>query len=178
MGRAKLPDFDAERPPQLDGLPLLTEILEAPGVTATDARRHALAHLSFSLRSRSRLRFQAQAVIGDETIEFGWVLPRGSLLRGGTWIANEAWCVQVVAGDEDLIEVSAPGLAAAEARLALLKAAYHLGNRHVPLQVQETCLKLEYDYVLVDMLVAMGLKVQRRQGPFEPEWGAYAQHSH
>ena len=178
MGRSKLPDFDAERPPELSGLPILSQLLDAPG---QEHSTHAQVALAFGERSRSRLR--VDCVVrrhngSQEAMTAGIVLARGSIIRGGRWVCGETLAVQVLAADEDLIEVRADP-ADSQPQLALLKAAYHLGNRHVPLQVEQGLLKLEYDYVLVDMLVAMGLKVQRRYGPFESEWGAYAQgHAH
>jgi urease accessory protein len=64
--------------------------------------------------------------------------------------------------------------------LDLPRAAYHLGNRHVALEVQADCLQLEPDPVLAEMLRAMHLIVSEVNAPFEPEAGAYAQggHSH
>ena len=60
----------------------------------------------------------------------------------------------------------------------LLKAAYHLGNRHVPLMLTPTALYFEPDHVLAEMVEGLGLTVQTVDHPFEPESGAYAQHSH
>jgi urease accessory protein len=61
----------------------------------------------------------------------------------------------------------------------LLRAAYHLGNRHVPLALQPGHLTLEPDHVLADMLRQMHLIVTEAQAPFEPESGAYAaSHAH
>ena len=57
--------------------------------------------------------------------------------------------------------------------LALLRAAYHLGNRHVPLEVRADRLLLEPDHVLAEMLVRMDLRVDEASGPFEPQAGAY-----
>jgi urease accessory protein len=64
----------------------------------------------------------------------------------------------------------------------LMRAAYHLGNRHVAIELKPDHLKIEPDHVLADMLRAMHLTVQEQQAPFEPEGGAYAAqtgaHSH
>lgn len=54
-----------------------------------------------------------------------------------------------------------------------MRAAYHLGNRHVPLQIGEGWLRLEQDYVLRDMLLGLGMQVSEVEAPFEPEAGAY-----
>jgi urease accessory protein len=60
----------------------------------------------------------------------------------------------------------------------LTRAAYHLGNRHVPIELQPDHLKIEPDHVLADMLRAMHLIVQAMDAPFEPESGAYAAGTH
>ena len=60
----------------------------------------------------------------------------------------------------------------------LLKAAYHLGNRHVPLMLTPTALYFEPDHVLAEMVEGLGLRVDEVNHPFEPESGAYAQHNH
>ena len=60
----------------------------------------------------------------------------------------------------------------------LTRAAYHLGNRHVPIELTPTHLQIEPDHVLADMLRAMHLIVVETQAPFEPEGGAYAAHGH
>ncbi|NBT99105.1 MAG: urease accessory protein UreE, partial [Betaproteobacteria bacterium] len=58
--------------------------------------------------------------------------------------------------------------------LKLLRAAYHLGNRHIPVQVSEDFLRLGWDSVLADMLIGLGLNIERLSASFEPEAGAYA----
>ena len=196
MGRSKLPDFDAERPPELGGLPIFSIASNTP--PEQDCARYSV-ELAFGERSRSRLKVECRPLKASSLIcanqpslekegqkadeqadgavfSAGIVLPRGTILRGGAWVLGEGRALHVLAADEDLLEVSVSG--DDNPQLALLKAAYHLGNRHVALQVAPTLLKLEYDYVLADMLVAMGLKVQRRFGPFEPEWAAYAAGHH
>jgi urease accessory protein UreE len=194
LGRSKLPDFDAERPPELSGLPILDQICSDPVPEGLD--RYSV-DLGFGERSRSRLKVLGTRLLSSvdptassppESRHLGIVLPRGSVLRGGAWVLGEGIALLVRAADQDLLEVSVPMRSSAASAsdldqpeavsLALLKASYHLGNRHVALQLEAGVLKLEYDYVLADMLVAMGLKVQRRYGPFEPEWGAYASGHH
>ena len=90
-----------------------------------------------------------------------------------------------VAGDEALADAPPNWLAAlmqlASPALptgasALARAAYHLGNRHVPLQIAGDRLVIGYDPVLVDMLIGLGVRTQRTWAPFEPEAGAYAAH--
>ena len=186
MGRSKLPDFEAERPPELAGLAIFSSVCAS--VPGSEWARYSV-ELAFGERSRSRLKIACRSLVeGDPNVAHendfsaGIVLPRGTVLRGGTWVLGEGRALKVLAADEDLLEVSvAPEDKSPLAlpQLALIKAAYHLGNRHVALELSPGLLKLEYDYVLADMLVAMGLKVNRRFGPFEPEWGAYASgHNH
>ena len=80
--------------------------------------------------------------------------------------------VEIAAAPEALLRVEAGSA------LALLQAAYHLGNRHVALELHEQQLLLPDDPVLADMLVSRGLRVSRCCLPFAPESGAYAEHSH
>jgi urease accessory protein len=60
----------------------------------------------------------------------------------------------------------------------LARAAYHLGNRHVPVQVGDGYLRLAADHVLELMLKGLGARITPRRVPFEPEAGAYAGHAH
>jgi len=176
MGRRSIVDPDTERPPEIAGLPVLDRVLTAPeaGQAAEPARDSAqaprgqpLAELSlpFELRSRSRLRARL-----PDGREVALVLPRGTVLRGGAVVEGSGLRLRVTAADEDVVEVRAPDAT------TLARAAYHLGNRHVPLQVAGDCLRLGYDPILVDMLVGLGVRVQRCWAPFEPEAGAYAPH--
>ena len=117
--------------------------------------------LPFDSRQKSRLR--AQLVSGEEV---GLMLPRGEILRGGDLVtASDGRVIEVVAEPEKLLHVEADSLA---------KAAYHLGNRHVPVQVGENFLRIAEDHVLEEMLKKMGAKVTHVVAPFEPEAGAYA----
>jgi urease accessory protein len=125
--------------------------------------------LPFELRQKSRLR--ARLVSGEEV---GLFLEHGSILRGGdTLRANDGRVVQVVAEDEELME--------ARCRSAgeLSRAAYHLGNRHVPVQIGDGWLRFKKDDVLAQMLRGLRAVVATISVPFEPEAGAYAAgHAH
>jgi urease accessory protein len=133
-------------------------------------KRAAVLALPFIERSKSR--FKAHLVDGREV---GVVLPRGTVLRGGDILLSEAGdLVRIEAAPEQVVLVRSPdGLSAHEAALMLLRAAYHLGNRHTPVEIQADCLKLEADSVLADMLRRLGLNVAEIEAPFEPEAGAY-----
>lgn len=99
-------------------------------------------------------------------------LPRGTVLEDGDWLIGERgeW-VQVVAEPEPVLTVTA------DHPQALLRAAYHLGNRHVALEVNATYLRLSRDPVLQGMLLQLGVTVVEEICPFRPEAGAY-HHSH
>jgi urease accessory protein len=119
--------------------------------------------LPFDLRQKSRLRIKLAS--GQEVALF---LSRGIILRGGDLLKSECGLVvQIVAAQEPVYNVIAP-----TAR-ELMCAAYHLGNRHVPLQIGDGWLRLEQDYVLKEMLLGLGMQVSETVAPFEPEAGAY-----
>jgi urease accessory protein len=119
--------------------------------------------LPFELRSRSR--FRAQLVGGEEV---GVILARGRILRGGDLLlAADGRVIEVGAAEETVSTVHS-----AEPR-SLARAAYHLGNRHVALQIGAGWLRYSHDHVLDEMLRGLGLSVMVEQAPFEPEAGAY-----
>lgn len=119
--------------------------------------------LPFDLRQKSRLRVKLTS--GREAALF---LTRGIILRGGDLLkSDDGLVVQVLAAQEPVYNVIAP------TQRDLMCAAYHLGNRHVPLQIGDGWLRLEQDYVLKDMLIGLGMQVAETVAPFEPEAGAY-----
>ncbi|MDR5171742.1 urease accessory protein UreE [Methylobacillus flagellatus] len=119
--------------------------------------------LPFDRRQKSRLR-----VVLASGIEAALLLERGTVLRGGDLLqAEDGRVVQVVAADEPVLLVTA------ETAQQLMRAAYHLGNRHVPLEVCNGWLRLEQDHVLQEMLLGLGVQVEGQMAPFEPEAGAY-----
>lgn len=141
------------------------ERLEKPGhcdVTLT---------LPFELRQKSRLR-----VTLDDGREAGLVLSRGHILRGGDCLrADDGTVVSIRAADEQVTTVTHDNPD------ELTRAAYHLGNRHVSLQVGEGWLRYLADHVLDEMVQSMGMQSRHEMAPFEPEPGAYHQghgHSH
>lgn len=124
--------------------------------------------LTFDTRQKSR--FRAALASG---IDIGADLPRTGILRSGSYIATqEGEVLRVDAKPERLMQVTA------QTDFDLLKAAYHLGNRHVPLMLTPTALYFEPDHVLAEMVEGLGLTVTETDHPFEPESGAYAQHNH
>jgi len=123
--------------------------------------------LDFGYRTKSRLR--ARLDTGEEV---GLFLERGTVLRGGQKLrARDGRIVEVVAAPEELLEARCDGA------FALARAAYHLGNRHVAVQIGDGWLRIQADYVLEHMLEGLGAEVRAVTAPFEPEAGAYA-HGH
>ena len=119
--------------------------------------------LAFDERRKSRL-----AATLDNGEEVALLLPRGTVLRDGdVLVADDGGLVRVVAAAEAVLFVRAKNA------LTLTRAAYHLGNRHTPVEVGADYLKLEYDPVLADMLKRIGATVDQVSMPFQPESGAY-----
>lgn len=136
-----------------------------------DASVTATATLPLDTRLKSRARIQL-----DDGTEAGFLLARGQLIRGGEVLADDTGEVRVriIAADEPVSTLRC------EDPLALARACYHLGNRHVPLQIGEGFARYQHDHVLDGMLKQMGLSVVFEHAPFEPEAGAYHSggHSH
>ncbi|ARP82591.1 urease accessory protein UreE [Bordetella genomosp. 8] len=126
-------------------------------------RRAPTLTLPFESRSRSRL--AATLDNGDEVALF---LPRGTVLRDGdALVAEDGGLVRVVAAPQPVLRATCVD------PHVLLRAAYHLGNRHTPVEVGPDYLQLEHDPVLKDLLLRLGLNVVAIEAPFEPEAGAY-----
>lgn len=131
-----------------------------------DAVQAETLTLTFELRAKCRLRTRL-----DSGEEVGLFLPRGTILRGGDLLAGkDGRVVAVRSAPERVIEARS-----ADA-LLIARAAYHLGNRHVAVEVQPGLLRLAADHVLAQMLVGLGLDLRETQAPFEPEAGAYGGH--
>jgi urease accessory protein len=123
--------------------------------------------LPFELRQKSRLRARLASGRG-----VGLFLERGIVLRGGDLLlADDGTVVEVVAALETVSTVRDSDAT----RLA--RAGYHLGNRHVPVEIGSGWLRYGHDHVLDDMVRGLGLTVVVEQAPFEPEAGAYG-HTH
>ena len=126
------------------------------------------AHIQLDWDTRQKSRFDATDSAGTR---FGVFLPRGQIVRGGdVLVRDDGSLVAVRALAQPVLVVTpSPGGAPHD----LLRAAYHLGNRHVPLEVRTDRLQLEPDHVLAEMLRRMGLTVTAVDAAFEPEAGAY-----
>jgi len=142
------------------------------GLSGALVKRASVVELDWDIRQKSRI--EATDSLGRALNVF---LPRGSVLRGGDVL---------VAEDGSLIRVSAaaqPVLVVTHCPehgtpFDLMRAAYHLGNRHVPLELQPDRLLLEPDHVLADMLRRQHLIVTEALSAFEPEGGAYGAGGH
>ena len=124
--------------------------------------------LIFELRAKSRQRVRL-----DSGEEAAITLARGSQLFPGDLLVSDCGkIVEVKAGSEKLSVVKSNDL------LQLTRASYHLGNRHVALQINRNELRYLHDHVLDEMIQGLGLSVQIAQLPFMPESGAYGEHAH
>ena len=137
------------------------------GLAQVLIRRAASVTLDWDTRCKSR--FDATDSTGRQ---LGVFLPRGTVVRGGdVLVAEDGSLVRVEAAPQTVLRITA--CAEQGSPLDLMRAAYHLGNRHVPIELRSDHLKIEPDHVLAEMLRAMHMTVAEVQEPFEPEGGAY-----
>jgi urease accessory protein len=142
------------------------------GLAAPLIKRASTVELDWDVRQKSR--FDTTDSAGRA---LGVFLPRGTVVRGGdVLVAEDGSLIVVKAAPQPVLVVRA--CAQHGSPFDLVRAAYHLGNRHVALELKPDHLKLEPDHVLADMLRAMHLDVSETQAPFEPEGGAYATGGH
>lgn len=145
---------------------------QGQGLAAALIQRAPRVELDWDVRQKSR--FDAT---DDQGRRFGVFLPRGSVVRGGdVLVAEDGSLIRVLAAPQAVLVVR--HCAEHGSVFDLLRAAYHLGNRHVQLELKPDHLKLEPDHVLADMLTSMHLTVTEERAPFEPEAGAYAAAGH
>ena len=139
----------------------ITEKLSTPATPA------ASLTMPFEKRQKSRLRVSL-----DDNQEVALMLERGSVLRHGDLLrADSGLIIEVRAANEEVAVISTKD------SLLLARACYHLGNRHIPLQIGEGWLCFKRDHVLEEMVQSLGLFVKHELFPFEPERGAYSGHS-
>ncbi|MEI8609774.1 urease accessory protein UreE [Enterovibrio sp. Hal110] len=123
--------------------------------------------LGIDARIKSRIK-----VALDDGRDAGLFLPRGITLRDGdVLVSTDGEHVRVVAAEEKV------STANADSPLLLARLSYHLGNRHVPLQVGDGWVRYQHDHVLDEMVGLLGGEVIVEMAPFEPEAGAYGGHS-
>jgi urease accessory protein len=149
-------------------------IPQGSGLAPVLVKRAATVELDWDVRQKSR--FDATDSLGRQ---LGVFLPRGTLVRGGdVLVAEDGSMVRVIAALQAVLRVTA--CTTHGSPFDLTRAAYHLGNRHVPIELKPDHLKIEPDHVLADLLKSMHLIVNAAQQAFEPEGGAYQAggHSH
>ena len=143
---------------------------QGAGLAQVLLKRAATVELDWDVRQKSR--FDAHDSQGRH---LGVFLARGTVVRGGdVLVAEDGSLVRVVAAPQPVLVIT--HCKEHGTPFDLTRAAYHLGNRHVPIELQPDHLKIEPDHVLADMLRAMHLIVNEATLPFEPEGGAYAAH--
>ena len=142
------------------------------GLSSVLLRRASEVELDWDVRQKSRI--EATDSLGRALNVF---LPRGTVLRGGdVLVAEDGSLIRVKAAPQPVLVVT--HCADHGTPFDLLRAAYHLGNRHVPLELQPDRLLLEPDHVLADMLRMQHLIVTEATSAFEPEGGAYGAGGH
>jgi urease accessory protein len=157
-------------------------ITRGQGLASVLLQRAATLTLDWDIRQKSR--FDAETSDGRQV---GVFLPRGTVVRGGdVLLTQDGSLLRVVAAPQPVLRISActdhHHGHTHDPAFDLMRAAYHLGNRHVPIELRPDHIKIEPDHVLADMLRAMHLNVTEVREPFEPEGGAYGHgsggHSH
>jgi urease accessory protein len=151
-------------------------VARGAGLAPVLVKRATTVELDWDVRQKSR--FDATDSAGRR---LGVFLPRGTVVRGGdVLVAADGSLIRVMAAPQAVLRITA--CPQHGSTFDLIRAAYHLGNRHVQIELQSDHLKIEPDHVLADMLRAMHLIVNEANEGFEPEAGAYAagghQHGH
>lgn len=147
-------------------------IPQGQGLAPVLLKRAATVVLDWDVRQKSR--FDATDSTGRS---LGVFLPRGTTVRGGdVLVAEDGSLIKVLAAPQSVLKIT--HCTAHGSPYDLIRAAYHLGNRHVPIELKPDHLKIEPDHVLADMLRAMHLIVNTVDEAFEPENGAYATGGH
>lgn len=138
----------------------------------TQCRSHSVKAILFTLPLSSEERLKSRHRIElDNGQTFFIQLKRGTILQDGDILQAETGeCLQIIAKPEPVLTITA-----SNAHL-LLRAAYHLGNRHVPVEIAPSYLRLAPDPVLQQMLEQLGVAIKAEMLPFQPEIGAYHQH--
>ena len=147
-------------------------IPQGKGLASALLKRTATVELDWDVRQKSR--FEATDSSGRT---LGIFLARGTVARGGdVLVAEDGSLVMVIAASQPVLRIT--HCMQHGTPFDLIRAAYHLGNRHVPIELKPDHLKIEPDHVLADMLRAMHLIVHTAHEAFEPENGAYATGGH
>jgi urease accessory protein len=124
--------------------------------------------LDYDARRKCRQRVRL-----DSGEEIALLLPRGTVLAAGDRLQSDDGLVIRVVAAPELLSWATTG-----DPLQLARAAYHLGNRHVPLQIEPGALRYRHDHVLDALVLGLGLSLTTVEAPFDPESGAYHAHGH
>jgi urease accessory protein len=147
-------------------------LAQGHGLAPVLLKRASTVELDWDVRQKSR--FECTDSQGRQ---LGVFLPRGTVVRGGdVLVAEDGSMVRVIAAPQPVLVIR--HVADRGTVFDLIRAAYHLGNRHVPIELKPDHLKIEPDHVLADMLRSMHLVVVETTAPFEPEAGAYSGGGH
>ncbi|HYZ33178.1 MAG TPA: urease accessory protein UreE [Crenalkalicoccus sp.] len=149
-----------------DELPRATQVLRAGGWIERTAKDVVVLDFDDRFRRRRRL-------TGQKGLAFLLDLEEATVLRDGDGLLLDqvGGVILVRAAPEPLVEVTA------ETPEKLARLAWHLGNRHLPTEIQADRLLIRDDHVIVDMLRGLGAAVRRVDAPFNPEGGAYGEHN-
>ena len=143
---------------------------QGAGLAPVLVKRASTLELGWDTRQKSR--FDATDSLGRA---LGIFLARGTVVRGGdVLVAEDGSLVRVIAAPQPVLRIT--HCTQHGTPFDLVRAAYHLGNRHVPIELKPDHLKIEPDHVLADLLGAMHLIVNAESSAFEPEGGAYTAH--
>jgi urease accessory protein len=123
--------------------------------------------LSLCLTMNERTKSRLKVTLSDGQTA-GLFLPRGSVLKEGDWVKADSGEVAVIKAAEEMVST-----VFSDDLLLLAKACYHLGNRHVPLQVEQGWCRYLHDHVLDEMVKGLGLGVRVERATYQPEPGAY-----
>jgi urease accessory protein len=141
---------------------------QGQGLAAPLLKRAATVELDWDVRQKSRF-----DTTDSQGRHLGVFLPRGTAVRGGdVLVAEDGSMVRMIAAPQPVLVIT--HCSDHGSPFDLMRAAYHLGNRHVPIELKPDHLKIEPDHVLADMLRSMHLIVHEATAAFEPEGGAYA----
>ena len=144
---------------------------QGQGLSAVLLKRAAAVVLDWDTRQKSR--FDTDDSQGRQ---IGVFLPRGTAVRGGdVLVAEDGSLIKVIAQPQAVMRITP--CAEHGSPFDLVRAAYHLGNRHVQIELTPEHLQIEPDHVLAEMLTKMHLDVAEMLAPFEPEGGAYTSHA-
>jgi urease accessory protein len=143
---------------------------QGKGLAPVLLRRAATIELDWDVRQKSRF-----DTTDSQGRQVGIFLPRGTAVRGGdVLVAEDGSLIRVIASSQPVLVIT--HCTEHGTPFDLTRAAYHLGNRHVPIELKPDHLKIEPDHVLAAMLRSMHLIVREAEEAFEPEGGAYVAH--